>query len=404
MAILGRAFPIRPHLARPITAATTANPVIAGSTVKAKIAIRLYERRGAPHPHLPGPVVAPGGPVVPGITQVKITVVKRPKQDWNAPRPHLAKPLLFVPGLPLPGAVIKSIAVPRSHERRFTTRVHLPPPVPPPGGQPVQVLGRSGLFSREAAGVQWRLLRTHVPASIVSFAVPVIAGQTVKLTGIGRMQIGRRVPGPHLAPGIVAPGGPFIAARTSVLVPVDKRSLQLYRVPEPHLPPRTLTQPAPTMPFAPTVFIGQAKPRALVGRTIPKPHLAPRTLTPSPFPPALVIVQSKQRPPIGRRAPTPHVPGPVVFQPPPPMPPLAPPVIINAQALKRVHIGRTTPRPHIARPLVNPRQLPQDVIWAAEIGDYRWLASVATSERWGATLWVLRWDATTGQMRWEAVI
>lgn len=399
MAQLGRSQPFRPHLAGPLVAGAAALPVVAAGTFANQTGPRrYYERRGAPHPHLPGPIVAPGGPVVEGITSVQVRATKDRNNLWRPPRPHLAKPLLFVPGVPLapPTTITQAEQASRIPRRGVPRRLAIFNLLAQPsGGAPLPVNQRTGLFPRG----QWKIVLPHLPPSPITFTTPVVAGQTVVLQDPAKRWY-RNPPKPHLGGPIVAPGGGVIPAETVVYVPVTKRSLQLRRCPGPHVAPPTLTQPAAVGPFAPAVFKSQALRRPLVGRTTPRPHMAPRQLSPARFAPAVVVSQCQRRPYVGRTVPRPHQAGPVVIPFVQGPSPLAPAVVVG-QALRRPLVGRRVVQAKMARPLVSAPPVGALLMFDTQAGPPRWVVS-APGSRWETQATAERWTSGGTTPRWGA--
>lgn len=397
MAQLGRSQPFRPHVAGPIVGGAQALPVVAAGTfVEQTAPRRSFERRGVPRPHVTSGVVAPGGPVVPGETVLLVTNTKRTFRDrFPIRRPLYAKPLLFVPGAPVQASTV----VPADPPHRWYMRIprpHLAQPIPPPGGQPVPTLVRSGLFPRG----QWAVKQPQTPKALVAFTTPVIASATVKLQALFRTLIGRTIPHPHVTSGVVAPGGPVIPAATVLTVTNAKRSTVQRGAPHPHVAPANLTQPAPVSPLPPTFFVSQTKRRPYVGRTTPRPHYTRPNLTPPPFPPGRNISQSERRTHIGRTTPKPHATGPVVTPFVAGAAPL-PPAIVICQARARALLARKNVAVIVASPLAAVPQSPNLIAFAAEMSTARWQAWVA-EQRWLSAMRQARWTAQTGTARWES--
>lgn len=404
MAILGRSKPIKPHLAAPVVAGATFIPVIAGATVKAKLAVRSFERRGVPHPHLSGPVVAPGGPVVPGETVHLVGAVRRPQRDWEAKRqrPHLAKPLLFVPGPPLQvGTFIERIVDFRSVERRGAPKPHTVTNLftAPTGGNPMPSLVRTGLFPRG----QWRVPQIHLPAALITFGTPVIPGSTVTLWDKQRPFVGRTVPRPHLPANLIVFTNPVIAPATILLVVTDKRTTQgrggHFRV-----APVNLTQPAPTSPFPPAIVKGQSMKRPHIGRTVPRAHLARPNLQAQPFPPAVVKSQCLRRPYVGRTTPRPHEAPPIVTQPAAFVAPVGPGLFLY-QAKQSELVARLVHQFMVAPPItMRPTPTLNIITLTGQIAAPRWSAYVGKETRWHGKTAPARWTATSAQARWKGKV
>lgn len=397
MAQLGRSQPFRPHLA-PSRVVAPGGVVIAGSTRVSVADRRSFEQRGAPHPHLPPPIPpsALAVTIVQGETLTLVAVTKPPTGSRFPPRrPLYAKPLLFVPGSPVQG--LTSVAADPPH--RWYVRIprpHLAQPIPPPGGNPLPINSRTGLFAPQRI----RTNRLSPPSALVQFSTPVIASATVKLQALFRTLIGRTTPHPHVALGVVAPGGPVIPAATVLMVTNAKRSTVQRGAPHPHVAPANLTQPAPTSPLPPAYFVSQSKRRPYVGRTTPRPHYTRPNLTPPPFPPGRNISQSERRTHIGRTTPKPHATGPVVTPFVAGATPL-PPAIVISQARARALRARKNVAVIHASPLSAVPPSPNLVAFAAEMSTARWQAWVA-EQRWLSAMRQARWTAQTGTARWES--
>lgn len=400
MAQLGRSQPIKPHLARPVI--PLAAPVVATTTKTTAVPRWQFERRGAPRPHIVGPTLGPGGPVIAGETVRLVGAVRRPMRDWEAQRfrPHLAPPVRFAPGTPVASASIIGQAGPASRTpRRSTPKPHLfvQSYTSPTGGVPLPTNLRSGLFPLLQSQIQ--VPRPHFSQALIAFTTPVIAGQTVVVQSKQRPLVGRTVPKPHLVAPILS-GASVIAGQTVRLVTVNMRTLVLRFPPHPHLASVNLTPPPAVNPFPPAIVISQTKRRPHVGRNTPKPHLPPGTLAPNPFPPAVLKLQSLTRMQIGRRTPAPHVSGPVVIPFVQGPNPNAPAIIIS-QALKRALVGRKGVQHVVARPIVKAQ--PISVIafqaelvangWQMELTQSDWQTQAAPS-RWNAQLSPNGWIVT----------
>lgn len=407
MAILGRSRPIRPHLARPISAAQTALPVIASRTQTSALEHRSYERRGAPRPHLAVGVAAStsgGAAVVPGITKHQA-----PRQESRRPSPraHYARPLLFKGGVPFaPGVFVNIIP-----SERFTTyRRGAPKPHLISGAVVVQQVGgvnplpsnvRSGLLPRGS----YKVPLVRVPRALIVYGTAVVPGRTSLLQALARALVGRTIFHPHLSPAQTASGTAVIPNATVTLSTLSKRSTSLRGAPHSHLVGPALNQPPAVSPLPPTILHSQALQRPLRNRTVPRPHLSPANLHASPFRPAVFHTQLLRRVHIGRTTPHPHVPAAVVTPLPPFVQPAAPGTF-HYQPIPRALIGRKLSPLHLAPPLVTP-VVPKPlyvITVAATVSGYRWTVNVG-NPRWSTQQSPARWAASIPPTsRWKAKV
>lgn len=400
---VGRTVP-KPHLAHAVAPWLALQPVISGITrVAHTTLLRSFERRGRGQWRLPQPVVAPGGPVVPGITEILVIQSRRDHRDRVASDrrfwPTLLQPIQ--PALVTQGLFVTGLSsARRTFERRGAPHPHLSPPIVVPtmgGAQPFPINQRSGLFSNTPI-----LLRRYKTIPVVAPGTPVVPGATITLQDKWRALTGRTIPKPHTALGIVAPGHVVIAASTVLLVTVNKRTLVLRNAPHPHLAPRTLIQPPSTNPLPPAIIVSQSKRRPHVGRTTPHPHLPPANLTPGPFRPGQIVGQARPRMHIGRRGPSPHTSPPVVTPIVAGTPPF-PPAIVLSQARARALVGRHITQPDFASPLAAAPAPPELVAFTAQVAAPRWTAYVG-DHRWASRIGPARWSTSVSQPRWTGEV
>jgi len=189
-ALIGRGAPsYQVHWAAPASTATS--PLTArAKVIQHQARNRAVLGRTVPRPHLPAPIVTPGGPppALEGLI-VQITIWRPPAPSTalrRTPRPHLAPAIRATPAPPVkPGRII-------------TQAIRRP------------LVGRT-------------VPRPHLPAPNISHAPPVRRG-TVITQALRRPLLGRRVIGPHHAGPIVLPASaipapPRIHEPTSVQTP-----------------------------------------------------------------------------------------------------------------------------------------------------------------------------------------
>lgn len=278
MARLLRSQPPRPHLPGPIVA--PGGPVVPGSTVVLAKERARYQRRGAPKPHLAAPVVAPGGPVVPGATLCLQTAPrKRPNVGRWWPKPHLPGPIVAPGGPVVPGATIKLNDANRKGRtyQRGAPKPHLPGAIVAPGG-PV-IPGSTVVYTtpprRWKRNPQKPLL---APPTLTTPTTPPVGPGTYVFNAIKRVVLRRDPPKAHLAKPVVAPGGPVVPGATVVTQTPPKR---WKRNPQKPNLARPVVAPGGPVVAGQTVLLNKEN---RVGRTnlrgAPKPHLAPPNLTP----------------------------------------------------------------------------------------------------------------------------
>lgn len=380
----------KPHVAKPVVAPGAA--VIASRTEVLSNNVELYARRGAPKPHVappnlsaqtfppvaPGhvysqaqnagrrwwrdwdatlplvkPIVAPGGPVVPGRTAV-LQAMARPFVGRTVPKPHTASAIV-APGGPVIAGRTKILS--NSTElfaRRGAPKPHLAPVnLTPSTAAPVGFGSYIFTQARRRALLGRTIFKPHLVLPIVAPGGPVVAGRTEVLSTSGEQLVRRTVPKPHLAPSIVgAPIVPPVAAGVFIFQQARRRALLARTTPKPHLAGAAVAPGAAVVPGRTKAY--QALARALAGRTIFAPHLARAIVAPG-NPVIASITQRGQAITAALNARKPLT----------PKPHLAPPVVapgqayiakltIELQALRRMLVGRTVPSAHLAKPIVAP--------------------------------------------------
>lgn len=303
MARLGRAQPIKPHLPGPIVA--PGGPVVPKATVVLWRDKERRARRGAPKPHVATAIVAPGGPVVPGATRVPQNAPRtRPNTGRRVLQPHLPGAVVAPGGPVVPGATIRLNDANRKGRThlRGAPKPHLPGAVVAPGG-PV-VPGSTVVYATPPRRWKRNPAKPQVAGPVLTAPVAPLAGPgTFVYQALKRILTRREPPRAHLAKPVVAPGGPVVPGATVVTQTPPKRWKR-----NPAKPLLATPVVAPGGPVIPgqTILLNKEN---RVGRTnlrgAPKPHVAPPNLTPppivTPVGPGRFVYQALQRTRIGRR-------------------------------------------------------------------------------------------------------
>ncbi len=341
-----------PHLAAPTLTAAAAGPVAAGTFVSQ--ALERARLRTVTTVQTAGPGVAAAAQPPVAFGQFAFQALERARLR-TVTTVHAADAIVGEP--PPAGEPPLVIQVTVTRQARYRPRIgrtvprpHVAQPTLTAEAQPPVARGTFTLVDI----TRLLPLRPHLAEPIVAAEAqpPAPFGRFV-FQAIERARLQRRVPAPHLAEPIVAPGGPVVEGITFVSQAVERARLQT-RVPRPHVPAVNLTQPTPQPPVARGTFVFQAEQRPQVARTrsVPKPHLA-RPIVGAPAAPFIaprpyVASQSTERMRIGRTTPEPHLP-PRTLTPPP-----FRPTTFTGQAVERPHTRRSVPKPHTAKPIVGP--------------------------------------------------
>lgn len=360
---VGRTVP-KPHTARPVVAPATAPALPAATVVTDQARYRALTGRGAPWAHIPVPLLPL--PAVAGRAFVVSQALARALVGRTPPRPHVAT-LVAPPATGYDegggydrgdyddygpaGAFVTSQAAARPLAARGVPKPHVAAPVvtaaatQPPVASATIVAGQA----RARAVIGRAVPKAHVAARVAASTVaaaPLPAAVIVTRQALARAIQGRGAPWPHIpVPVGPAPSGPLPGAL--VVSQALARPIAARPTPRPHVAAATLTAAATVTPVARGTFIQTA--RRPVPRLTPKAHVAPAVagpVTAAPLPPAIVAGQARARALVGRSAPRAHLPAIVA-------PAAALPAATNvSQALLRPLTARTAPKPHVAAPIV----------------------------------------------------
>lgn len=236
---------------------------------------------------------------------------------------------------------------------------HLAKPIVAPGGAVrIPAIYQARIVSQ----ADQRSIRRPAPPK-PHLASPIVSPQalvyplihiTSKQQSIKRPYVGRTVPKPHLAPGLVTQISVFIAHSPFIVNQGKTRPNTYSRLPR-HLLPTAINLPQPLVyPITHTVFTGQAVQRAVRRPPPPKPHLPQAVVAPNPlvYPlvKAVVILQAVKRAMLPRRNPSPHL-APATLTSPNRF--LATPIKVISQALQRALTRRSGPKAHLATNVVS---------------------------------------------------
>lgn len=348
--------------AKPVVA--PGGPVVPGRTIVPQaLQSAIYARRGAPKPHLASTItVAPPltAPVPPGvfIRQAR----QRALQGRTIFAPHVTKPIV-VPGLPVvPGRTAVLQYLQRALTRRTIFAPHtakpvivITPPVPP--AYSVTAL------ARQRALIGRTIPAPHIVKPIVAPGGPVVPGKTVVLQSLQRALTRRTIFAPHRAPFVVAAGGPVIASRTQVSQAVQSH-LNARRPlnPRPHLAPAVVSPGGPQLvphqyELIQTIQQDEGYVAYFKRQFPPRPHIAKAIVAPGG--PVIVgrtqVSQALQAAANVRRPlnPRPHVAPPIITAYIPPPAPLAAGTFVTAARQSEAYVRRGAPLPHVTRAVVS---------------------------------------------------
>ena len=282
-------------VAKPIVGAP-APTFIASATLKLQPALRLghFARRNPPKPHLaPAVLTAPAPGFVapaPKVVSQALLAPRRWWRDWEGTF-GVARPVVAPGGPVVPGitAMVQASKRLAHYARRGVPRPHLPSLLPQAPTAPPVASGTIVSQARLRPLVGRTIPHPHVVGPIVGPFVPSIdpfrASIANAYLGFGQT---RAPTGADTFPAReLHAGGPYV------------------------------TEASTAPPVAPGRIVSQSTQRPLVGRTVPRPHLAPVNLTPpTPQPPlrpgTFVSVSLLAARRARRGVPRPHVVSPLV--------------------------------------------------------------------------------------------
>ena len=374
--ILGRSFPIRPHLAKPIVgAAPSGEPPLVIQVSVTQIAGRSSRYfRLTPRPQYARPIVSTvQPPLVVRALGVRVHRLRPTLFYYRVQRPRLAPPTLQL-GPPVARGTFVNQSLERGHfQRTAPPRPHVAPPNLTPG--PPVARGTFVYQATETSRFLRSTPRPHLAPANLTAAPPSSADPLViqaMFTRVSRdRSLLRALPlRPHLSPPVITPYVPPAPPLHTRPVIISRQAILRARF-RPHAEihmgvadPGEAEEPPPEPTGDPLLWqlmVSQAVQAARRFRVpTPRPHLAPANLSP---PPRHVQARITQTNRFLRITPRPHLAPPIVtpYVAPETDPPLVIQISITGQAVQRSRYFRPTPRPHTAPPITTAEEEVEEV-------------------------------------------